>query len=71
FELLSYEIVEFLAFELTLINIRGSDVRIGILRVRRQLVSCGFHGCRVKEASDSRFDGSIESGMSSTIDLHM
>ena len=35
------------------------------------LVSCGFHGCWVKENSDLCFDCSIESGTLDVIDLHM
>lgn len=38
---------------------------------RFELVCCGFYGCRVKETPNSFFDGSIEFGTSSTIDLHM
>jgi len=38
---------------------------------RSELVSCGFHGSRVKETSDSCFDSFIESGAWSIIDLHM
>jgi len=36
-----------------------------------ELVSCGFHECRVKETSNSYFDGSIESELSSITDLHI
>ena len=39
---------------------------------RRELVSCDFYECWVKETSDSYFEGSIiESGTSRIIDLHM
>jgi len=38
---------------------------------RRELVSCGFHGCRVKETSDLCFDDSSKSETSSIIDLYM
>jgi len=71
--------LEFLEFGWIRGMILGLDEVLGIFEksralfslFRRQLVSCGFHRCRVKEASDSHFDGSIESGMSSIIDLHM
>ena len=41
------------------------------LLFRHELVSCGFHRYQIEETLNLCFEGSIEYGTSSIIDLHM
>uniref|UniRef100_M1DL31 Uncharacterized protein n=1 Tax=Solanum tuberosum TaxID=4113 RepID=M1DL31_SOLTU len=59
------------AFGLTVVNIRGSDARIRVLRVSLNLWDDFRPRCRVKETSNSYSDGSIESGTLSIIGWHI